>query len=354
MLIRISALAGAGAVLYTINGYQHAFAIEDISISYPLRPDTVSITVVGVIALLVPAIVIALITLFLIPGTSVSKGTPRSDVWRRKLWEWNTGWLGLGLSLAGAFFVTSALKDLAGKPRPNLLARCDPDLSNLAGHSVGGLGLVIDEALVMVDLGICKNPDQNDLQNGFESFPSGHSSFSWAGLLYLTLWVCAKFAITIPFLTPHHNSPEPNSPEGAFRPVPYTRNQNTIAPRDRAAAPPLYLLVIALTPIAAATYVSVSRWTDYQHHGFDIIVGSLTGAGFAWLGFRWYHLPVRRGAGWSWGPRSRDRAFYISPGRRGFAGSEGWESESSRRNPYMDIELGPVQAGGSGITRPGE
>lgn len=344
-------LAAAGGIFYKLRGYRHAFAIEDIGVSYPLRPDTVSITVVGIIAFLIPAIIIALITLLLIPGKTVSKGTPKSDVWRRKLWEWNTGWLGLGVSLAGAFLVTSALKDLAGRPRPNFLARCDPDTSNLAAHSISGLGLVIDEALVIVDVGICRNPDQKVIQDGFESFPSGHSSFSWAGLLYFTLWLCAKFSIGIPFLSPHYNITGPRSRDDSFRPSPYRRNENTVAPRDRAAAPPLYLLVLAFVPIGAATYVSVSRWTDYQHHAFDIIAGALIGGLFAWLGFRWYHLPVRRGAGWSWGPRSRDRAFYVSPGRHGFAGGEGWESEGSGRNPYMDLELGPIQPANTSSTR---
>jgi hypothetical protein len=30
--------------------------------------------------------------------------------------------------------------------------------------------------------------------------------------------------------------------------------------------------------------------------------------------FRYYHLPISQGAGWAWGPRSRDRSFWAGVG----------------------------------------
>lgn len=153
------------------------------------------------IAFAAPAIIIAVLSLLLIPARTGPKGSP-NHLWRHRLWEWNAGWMGLGLSLAGTFFVTSGLKDLVGKPRPDLLARCEPDLTNIGAHLVGGLGLVFEEAPVIVATSTCRQTDKFVLNDGFASFPSGHSSFSWAGLLYLSLWLAAKFAITIPFLSP--------------------------------------------------------------------------------------------------------------------------------------------------------
>jgi membrane-associated phospholipid phosphatase len=248
--------------------------------------------------------------------------------------------MGLGLSLAGTFFITSGLKDVVGKPRPDLLARCDPDLSNIGAHLVGGLGLMFEEAPVLVATSICRQTDMSILNDGFASFPSGHSSFSWAGLLYLSLWLSAKFAITIPFLAPapHASDHSHNQPSRASQSIP---------PRSQAAAPPLYLLLLVATPIATALYVCASRWADYQHQGFDIIAGSILGALFAWTSFRWYHLPLRRGAGWAWGARSRDRAFYAGMGVPGFVGGEGWESAAGRRDRYEDLELGNM--GGRGV-----
>ena len=334
-------MAGAGGVLYKITGNKHAFGLDDPRISFPLRPNTISITVVAVVALAAPGIIIAVLSLLLNPlGTLAGGKRPqKSLLWRRKLWEWNTGWMGLALSLASAFFITSGLKDLVGKPRPDLIARCDPDISQIQEHLVGGLGLLFEEAPIIVDVSICRQTDMSILNDGFASFPSGHSSFSWAGLFYLTLWLCMKFSISIPYLAPTRYQ--------TTAPTRDTDDTVRIQPRSQAAAPPLYLLVLALIPTGAALYVCASRWNDYQHEGFDIIAGSLIGAVFAWGGFRYYHLPIQRGAGWSWGPRSRDRAFYAGTASGGFVGVEGWESKSCspEREYYEDLELGNLRSG---------
>ena len=42
-----------------------------------------------------------------------------------------------------------------------------------------------------------------------------------------------------------------------------------------------------------------------------------------WGAFRWYHAPIRQGAGWSWGPRSPAKAFGVGLGVQGYAGDEG-------------------------------
>ena len=49
-----------------------------------------------------------------------------------------------------------------------------------------------------------------------------------------------------------------------------------------------------------------------------------------------YHLPVRRSAGWSWGPRNERKAFGIGMGMQGYAGEDGEE----KRYGAGDIELG--------------
>ena len=83
--------------------------------------------------------------------------------------------MGLALSLAIAFFITNGTKNLAGKPRPDLLARCNPDLSRLLSSAVGGIGDQVDEGINLVSWTICRNPGST-LDEGFRSFPSGHSS----------------------------------------------------------------------------------------------------------------------------------------------------------------------------------
>ena len=106
--------------------------------------------------------------------------------------------------------------------------------------------------------------------------------------------------------------------------------------RNEAAAPPIYLLLTLMVPIGTAFYICASRWFDYRHHGFDIISGSLIGIFTAWFSFRLYHMPIARGSGWSWGPRSPRRAFGVG------VGSLGWVSPADlpERETQDDLEMG--------------
>lgn len=126
---------------------------------------------------------------------------------------------------------------------------------------------------------------------------------AFAGLVYLSLILAAKFSVTIPFLAPapfQESAPQHSAPR--------------TSPRSQAAAPPLHLFVLVFVPIGAAIYIASTRYTDYKHHGFDVLFSSLEGTVCAWFAFRCYHMPIRRGAGWAWGPRSNDRAFGIAIG----------------------------------------
>ena len=69
-------------------------------------------------------------------------------------------------------------------------------------------------------------------------------------------------------------------------------------------------------------YIAASRYSDFRHHGFDILSGSFIGTVAAFAAFRYYHLPLSRGAGWSWGPRSRTRAFWAGVGVGGYVGGK--------------------------------
>lgn len=170
---------------------------------------------------------------------------------------------------------------------------------------------------------------------------------SWSGLLYLAFFFCSKFAITIPFLQLRKFSGKDSSTfahiEDSILPLHHQKDhsstsrttdtmlQGSSSPnvplRNQAAAPPNYLLALPLVPICLAIYITATRYFQFYHHGFDIMFGSLIGISSAWFSFRWYHLPIRQGAGWSWGARSRDRAFAIGVGRGNYVGSEGWSSK---------------------------
>ena len=251
----------------------------------------------------------------------------------------------------------AGMKNLFGKPRPDLLDRCKPDLANVAAHVVGGFGQDISERWTLVSASICTQTDQSVLKDGFRSFPSGHSSFSWSGLLYLSLFLCSKFMITIPYLPvqpmgldtvrqqnerellPVHNNNREASEDSVKRDEQGRMSLDPLRPREAAlhpnhpskirhlaASPPTYLVIPAFLPIAVAIWITSTRYAQFYHHGFDVISGSLIGILTAYGSFRWYHLPISRGQGWAWGPRSRERAFGIGVGTGGYVGKEGWGS----------------------------
>lgn len=346
--------AAVGAVLSIITPNQRPFSLNNPEISYPhVNTEKISTAVLGILALVAPAVIIFLVCLLLVPGPTVSKSTPKALVWRRKLWEWHTGWLGLALALASAFLITNGMKNLFGKPRPDLLSRCQPDIQNISEFMFAGVPNNL-EGFNVVSAAICQQTDKSKLDDGFRSFPSGHASFSAAGLIYLSLFLASKLAITLPFLVPsgsdtsifaafpsraetkaiehqdnHSMINQVQSPSG--------HNDRIIAARNQSAAPPVYLLVFAIIPFCASVYVASTRYSDFRHHGFDILFGYAIGTITAIFAFRYYHLPISQGAGWSWGPRSRDRSFWAGVGVGSYVGSN---AKAIPETDKSDIEMG--------------
>ncbi|MCJ1325500.1 phosphatidic acid phosphatase type [Thelotrema lepadinum] len=321
--IFILIIAAAGGAIYQVRGTTHAFSLTDPNISYPLYPDTVSITVAAVVSLVVPAVVIAAFSLLVKPEGWAANSESQSR-WRYRLWQWNAGWLGLGLAVVGAFFFTSGVKAVVGKPRPNLIARCQPDLSQITRYAVSGLGQSLEEAPTLVSAGICRNPDQSVIQDGFASYPSGHSSFAFAGFMYFTLWLCAKLAVAVPDFLPGQKSTLEYGKE---------RSDAVHGPRYSPAAPPIYLLVLAFIPFCSAAYIAASRWADNQHAGWDILSGSVIGIFFGWLGFRWYFPSLQSLRAVSWAPRSESRAFYGGLGSGDFGDTRSREDDPESGAP---------------------
>ena len=118
---------------------------------------------------------------------------------------------------------------------------------------------------------------------------------------------------------------------------PSGHNEAIIAARNQAAAPPVYLLVFAIIPFFASIYIASTRWSDFRHHGFDILFGYFIGTVAAIFAFRWYHLPISQGAGWSWGPRSRERAFWAGIGVGSYVGGSNKVGETAN-----DLEAAPA------------
>lgn len=319
--------------------------------------------------------IILIVVLIFVPGPTVPKGTPKSLIWKRKLWELHTGWLGLALSLVGAWFITSGMKNLFGKPRPDLLSRCEPDYANREAYYV--LNGTLGDLGGLVYATICKNTDKDKLDDGFRSYPSGHSSSAAAGLIYLSFFLASKFAVVIPFVSGSGSSTNDSSSVAfpsrinagnagtntAYKALSHgtdelsapadtsvakqiaTHGSSVMAVRRQAAAPPVYLLALTLVPFFLSIFIASSRWYDFRHHGFDILFGYIIGTITAWFAFRYYHLPISSGAGWAWAPRSPDKAFWAGVGVYSYATDKkhwirpGDEEEGLAGPNAHDIEL---------------
>lgn len=169
---------------------------------------------------------------------------------------------------------------------------------------------------------------------------------SWAGMFYLTLFLCSKFSVSIPYFLPHTFNSSTRDTKGYDQGLlnggsEISKNEgvapvkSTAVPlREQAAAPPIYLFILPLICISIPAYVASTRFSDFRHHGFDIIFGSSMGIVISYISFRMYHLPIGRGAGWSWGPRSVSRAWGIGVGTHGYTDGNG--SLTTKR----DLEAG--------------
>ncbi|KAF8421985.1 phosphatidic acid phosphatase type 2/haloperoxidase [Tirmania nivea] len=271
------------------------FSIDDPIISYPYQEHAkVPTWLLAILSTIIPGVFITL-SIFLLTQSHAEK-------LKTRLWQLNTAWLGLGVALAAAMLITNGMKNLVGKHRPDLISRCAPDPERLESENFG----VGNRYLFGV--GICTSWDgiseagmgRNELLDGFRSWVSGHACISFAGLTYFTI-----------FLSFH-----PLKPRG-FGPF---NNGPALQTSKKGSHPPTPLLLVLSVPILLAIYVSTTRYSDYRHHGVDVIFGSLIGVGTAILGWAWY------------GSRTTNRA-------RGFGGV----SRKRTNCRCGDLELGQQQ-----------
>ncbi|KAK3440544.1 hypothetical protein EUGRSUZ_B00840, partial [Eucalyptus grandis] len=146
--------------------------------------------------------------------------------------------------------ITDALKDTVGQQRPDLFWRSFP-------HGIG----VFDP--MMKDV-ICHG-DKAVIKESYKSFPSGHPSWSFAGLSYLSWYLAGKIR--------------------AF---------------DRRSH--IAKLCIIHFPLLLVAFVAISRVDDYWRHCQDVIAGALLGsvvAAFCYLQFFYPNdMNIHVHAGW--------------------------------------------------------
>ncbi|CAL1714235.1 unnamed protein product [Somion occarium] len=201
--------------------FERDFSLDDPFINYTHKENQISGNLTWILALFVPLAFVVIVGLI-----------------RASALEIHHGALGLYVSRAFTALTTEALKNRVGRLRPDFLSRCK--WSEELHACRGKLDKVLD---------------------GRRSFPSGHSSTAFSGMIFLFLWLAGV--------------------TGAWcfsRSIP---SRSLLGSR-------IARVCFTLLPIAFATWVAISRVEDYRHHKEDVIVGSLIGIGTATMAYLIY------------------------------------------------------------------
>ncbi|KAF1982142.1 PAP2-domain-containing protein [Aulographum hederae CBS 113979] len=214
-------------IIIFVEPFHRMFTLDNVSIQYPhALHERVPVPWLFILAAGVPLVVIILWAAIL----------------RHSAHRAHVTILALLTSLILTSFLTDVIKNAVGRPRPDLLSRCKP-----APGTPGS---------TLVDFTVCTEKDHHTLHDGFRSFPSGHSSFSFAGLGFLALFLSSQLRV--------------------FRP-----------------RVDLARVLVALAPLLGAALIAFSRLQDYRHDVWDVTSGSVLGMLVAYTTWRRYYPGLR-------------------------------------------------------------
>ncbi|XP_057962057.1 putative lipid phosphate phosphatase 3, chloroplastic isoform X2 [Malania oleifera] len=173
---------------------------------------------------------------------------------RRDVYDLHHGILGLLFSVLITAVITDAIKNAVGRPRPDFFWRCFPDGKD--SYDRWGNAICHGEHSV--------------IREGHKSFPSGHTSWSFAGLGFLSLYLSGKIKV-------------------------FDRRGHVAK------------LCIVFLPLLAASLVAISRVDDYWHHWQDVFAAGLLGLFVATICYLQFFPPPYDTDGW--GPYAYFRAL---------------------------------------------
>ncbi|KDP35019.1 hypothetical protein JCGZ_09307 [Jatropha curcas] len=195
-------------VLFIIHPF-YRFVGKDMmeDLKYPFKDNTVPGWSVPLYAVLLPIVIFIFVY-----------------VRRRDVYDLHHSILGLLFSVLITAIITEAIKVAVGRPRPDFFWRCFPDGKEFYDQ----WGDVI-----------CHGK-KSDIREGHKSFPSGHTSGSFAGLGFLSLYLSGKIQV-------------------------FNRRGHVAK------------LCVIILPLLAAALVGISRVDDYWHHWTDVFAGAILG-----------------------------------------------------------------------------
>lgn len=260
----------------------YRFVGEDMmdDLKYPMKDNTVPVWAVPLYAVLLP------ITIFFL-----------FYLRRKDVYDLHHSILGLLFAVLITGVLTDAIKDAVGRPRPDFYWRCFPN----------GNGTYDRWGNVQ-----CYGKD-SDIKEGHKSFPSGHTSWSFAGLGFVSLYLAGKIKV-------------------------FDRKGHVAK------------LCIVVLPLLLASLVAVSRVDDYWHHWQDVFAGGLLGLVVATFCYGQFFPPPYDTDGW--GPYAyfqalRDTNTGLQPSHTAneLEGTEAVNFQTEqRKTSFSPVSLGTISS----------
>lgn len=227
------------------------FYCDDDTIRYPYRPDTVSRGLAGVLGLGVGALLIIVFEVLRI--FYENRNVPKSHFDEYYICGKKTHrifvrlYVFLGYFAIGAMmtiFMTEVAKYTTGRLRPHFIAVCKPDVACAAENSASTLHVYHTNYTCLwekpeVNAALTRD-EKHQMHDARQSFPSGHSSFTFYAMMYVILYLHA-----------------------------------------RVWWPLIGVVVVPVLQMACASiaiFVGLSRITDFKHHWSDVLAGALLGS----------------------------------------------------------------------------
>ena len=237
---------------------------SDPALSYPHTTETVSAALLFFFAVGVPLLVF-LVFFWLRRGAAHVKS------------EYHNLVLAFLLCIIVDLLVTDSIKKITGRPRPNFFA--------LTGWQQSAEG----------EWGPGPDASASDVREAYQSFVSGHTSLSFAGLLFLAQFLFQQLSPLSPLHIAHS----------------LTVDRKRLSQLSRINNLPSLLL--PALPLALAVWIGLTRIVDYWHFCEDVLGGALVGSLLATITFNYCYLERR----WTW------LNIHPAPGAEGFISPSG-------------------------------
>ncbi|ESW18816.1 hypothetical protein PHAVU_006G072700 [Phaseolus vulgaris] len=206
ILVLLAVIDGLLNLVEPFHRYVGEHMMENLM--FPFKKDTIPMWGVPILSILVPIII------FLAFYCS-----------RRDIYDLHHAILGILFSSLITGVITDSIKDAVGRPRPNFFHRCFPDKIPVYDSETGDVLCTGIKAVI---------------KEGYKSFPSGHTSWSFAGLGFLSWYLSGKIRV-------------------------FDRRGH------------IGKLCLVLLPLLIAALVGITRVDDYWHHWTDVFAGGIIG-----------------------------------------------------------------------------